>query len=283
MSGPARQSCIYTGWVRHRRFVPGEHHFTYPIFMAYLDLDELPHLLEKRWYSTVNFYNFAAFWRKDYFQTSKRIKQELLAGKKAPDSDLKKDVIEHVQDEAQARGVEIGDIKSVRLLTHLRYFNVIFNPVSFYYCYDEDEVLLAIVAEITNTPWEERHSYTLFPGWKDAETQYSQKGKQKHRFEFEKVFHVSPFNPMNMRYRWNFSQPDHKLFVHMDNLYHDADQTKHFDATLSMTRKPFSDFGRALIRYPLMTVSVAVGIYWQAFRLWLKKAPFYDHPDSRTS
>jgi len=297
VSANARYSCLYTGWVRHRRFLPVKHQFIYPIFMVYLDLDEMPELLNRRWFCTTDFFNIVAFWRKDYFQSSPRC----LARSKPYEGELKQDVIDFVTDDAQQQELSVPEISRVRMLTHLRYFNLIINPVTFYYCFDSDDGLQAIVAEITNTPWGERHSYVLHVGGDSDVMKHKHKGRNKHRFKFDKRFHVSPFNPMAMRYRWNFSEPDHALFVHMDNLMRSAEQhkyaegrgmpdeglshsdegghkEKHFDATLSLKRQSFNRLGRALIRYPFMTVSVAVGIYWQAFKLWLKKAPFYDHP-----
>lgn len=250
--------------------------------MAYLDLDEVPQIMQARWYCGYDKRHLVSFLRKDYFRAGARSAPSEEGGS----ASLKHDVIAAVESDAQQQGLTLAPIARVGLLTHLRLFNLLFNPVSFYYCYDGDDQLQAIVAEITNTPWGERHCYFLYPGQSSAHTAYQNKGNNRHRFEFAKHFHVSPFNPMNMDYRWVFSEPDHACRIHMDNLLQndsteagkDDAPVKHFDATLSLQRKPVGELGRTLIRYPFQCVSVITGIYWQAFRLWLKRSPFYDHP-----
>lgn len=278
MSEQIRYSCLYSGWVRHRRFRPLKHSFVYPLFMAYLDLDEVQDVMKSRWFCGFEKRNLVSFFRRDYFQSG----ADSQTAEMRQSASLKRDVIDAVNTDAQRQGITLQAITRVCLLTHLRMYNLLFNPVSIYYCYDRDDQLQAVVAEITNTPWGERHSYFLYPGQNSASTRYERKGNNRHRFEFEKCFHVSPFNPMNMDYRWVFSEPDHACRIHMDNLMqtanHQDEEDKHFDATLSLQRKPLNEFGRTLIRYPFMCVSVVTGIYWQALKLWLKRAPFYDHP-----
>jgi len=158
----------------------------------------------------------------------------------------------------------------IRILTHLRYFGLCYNPVSFYYCYSEDGKRVEhIVAEINNTPWDERFQYVLVP---------MDKSEKYHKFEFEKEFHISPFMPMNLRYKWGFNNPQDKLHVHMADF---LEGKKIFDVTLTLKRKEINakSLNGVLWRYPFMTLKVLLGIYWNAFILYRKKAVFYTHPD----
>ena len=159
------------------------------------------------------------------------------------------------------------------MLTQLRTFGYVFNPVTFYYCFSDDDELEAVVAEITNTPWNERHSYVL-----DARSSATAGGWMS--WEFDKEFHVSPFFDMDQQYLWRFQVPGEELGVHMTNI---EGGMPVFTAGLELQRKPFTSRAMALamLRHPLQTVAVHLAIYWQAARLWAKRAPFFTHPDKR--
>lgn len=252
------KSCIYTGWVRHRRFTPTQNSFRYRLFMMYLDLAELPQLFDPYWLWSARRPALAQFKRSDYHGDPSK-----------PLDTCIRDLVE--------KHTGTRPTGPVRLLTHLRYFGYCFNPVSFYYCFDaQDTAVETIVAEINNTPWDERHAYVL--PLKDGE----QAGAKTWRFRFGKTFHVSPFMPMDVEYDWRFTEPADGLHVHMENR---RENGLAFDATLHLARKPINSatLAGALVAYPAMTARVITLIYWQALRLALKRTPFFPHPQTAPS
>jgi DUF1365 family protein len=244
-------SSVYEGVVTHHRHAPHEHAFRYRMAQLFLDLDEVDEVFASRWLWSARGRNLAEFRRSDY-----------LGEPGVPLADA-------VRERARA-SLGYRPAGPVRVLTHLRYAGIVFNPVTFYYCYDVDgSTLQCVVAEITNTPWRERHSYVLAVD----------DGATGHVVDavFPKAFHVSPFMPMDRAYRWRFTCPGEELRVHMDVL---RDGEREFDAHLSLQRRELTgaSLARVLWRYPLMTAKVVGAIHLEALRLWLKRNPIHDHP-----
>lgn len=245
-------SFLYEGTLRHRRFTTPSRDFEYALFMVYLDLGELESVFSGRILWSTGWPNAAWFRRADYYG----------------DPNVPLDVA--IRDLVLERTGKRPD-GPIRLLTHLRYLGHGFNPVSFYYCFGTDgSAVETIVAEVSNTPWGERHMYVL------PETSNVSSGDDK-RYTFRKDFHVSPFLAMDMDYGWRFGIPGERLWVHMEN---HQKKERVFEATLSLRRRPITgiSLARVLLVYPAMTLKIALAIYFQALRLWLRRATFYPHP-----
>lgn len=244
-------SSLYFGKISHHRKSPKVHNLEYDVYMAHLFLDELPRVFSNRWLWSVNRPNFCNFQRSDYHRPEvnslDQAVRETLSG----------------QLEQKIKG-------RISILTHLRTFGYCFNPVTFYYLWEEDlSIPAAVMTEITNTPWGERYA-KCFRWEKSASSSRTQ-------HEFSKEFHVSPFIGMDVKYDWRFLNPQEKSHVDM---FLRQNGELFFSAHLRLKRKIINsaNLAWALIRFPFMTLQVAIAIYWNALLLWLKGCPFYSHP-----
>jgi len=273
---PRPASAVYEGWVRHRRFAPIEHEFRYRLFLMYLDLAELPQVLDPYPFFSARGRALARFRREDFMGDPAR-----------PLDECVREAVE------EATGATPSG--PVRLLAGLRCFGHSFNPVSFYYCFDPaGERVEAVVADVRNIPWGEGHPYVLARGERRGSVLAE---------DLDKTFHVSPLMGMDQTYAFRAGEPGERLAVHIESRpRRDMPESrpretaknrdiggssrsrhapKEFDATLSLRRHELSrrTLTTMLARYPAMSLQVVAKIYAQSLRLKLKGAPYHPHPE----
>jgi DUF1365 family protein len=250
-------SAVYEGTVRHRRFEPIEHEFSYRLFLMYLDLAELPRVLDPY-----------PLWSARRPAPARFSRQDFMGDPARPLAECARDAVE-----AKTGGRPAGP---VRLLAGLRYLGHSFNPVSFYYCFGEGgKRVEAVVADVENIPWGERHAYVVGRGAGTGPVL---------RDELDKSLHVSPLMGMDQTYAFRAGEPGERLAVHIESRPTTAEGGgKSFDATLSLRRRELSRplLARMLARYPAMSLQVVAKIYAQSLRLKLKGARYFPHPEGR--
>ena len=240
---------LYTGTLLHARYTPQTHQFRYKVFMPFMELESLQE-------ATAHL----PFWSTKRWAPARFVRRDFLGNENIALSEAVRQRI-YKETGDQQRG-------PIYLLANWRYFGYQNNPIAVYYCYDPaGDHLEYVVAEVTNTPWGERYSYVLKAPAEDAPL----------ATEFDKALHVSPFNPMDMTYRWYSNAPGDDLQIQIA-LFENGERI--FDAVLSLTGKPMtaSSARRAILSYPFMTLKVLAGIYWEALRLFLKGVSLHSHP-----
>ncbi|MAD76843.1 MAG: DUF1365 domain-containing protein [Rheinheimera sp.] len=242
---------VYCGVVGHKRFIPKPHGFHYTYHAYWLDCEALS--TESLSQVGINYEVFGAisYRRRDYLPGNNTLSAAV-----------------------QNKVRELGGVKpvvSVYLLTPLANWGYYFSPITLYYCYDSDGAFCYLLAEVSNTPWNERHYYL-----QKIDSQSSDPGFYQH----DKAFHVSPFNPMDMQYRWQIPAPASELYCSITNI---KAQQAVFSAWIKLKRVTLNNANRRriLIRHPWQNVQVMWRIYWQALKLFVKRVPLHQHPKSR--
>ncbi|TDF38637.1 DUF1365 domain-containing protein [Alteromonadaceae bacterium M269] len=237
------ESSLYQGTVTHSRFTPVKHQFDYKITLFWLKLSELEELNQRLSFFSSHSFAWARFKESDYFDTKDgSVEQRALAKMR------------------ELSGKELsGDIF---MLGQLRTLGLYFSPVNFYFLRPDGESHFShMLAEVSNTPWNQKHCYLV---------DMNEQGNN------DKVFHVSPFNPIDMQYQWTVKQPAQTFAMKLACIKNE----KHFEAGLALTKQALTNktLSSALFKVPSFTLKSLVGIYWQALKLFFKGAPVYTHP-----
>ncbi len=248
------KSALYKGTVLHRRLRPVGHLLSYKIFYLLIDLDEMDIVSKGIPFFSIGKRNLVAFMEKDFAD-------------KQP-GDLKQKIIKTVRSE----GVT-AEISAVRLLCIPRIFGYAFNPLSIYYCYDDQDQIVSIVYEVSNT-FGERHSYVFSVDGANT-------GKSLQH-SCRKEFYVSPFIPMNCEYNFSVLPPNEKIALSIRQLEAGAPL---LNASFVGSRESLSaaSLGKHLLKFPFNSVKVIAGIHWEALKLWIKGIKLVDRPADTSS
>ena len=279
-----KNSYLYYGTVKHTRLKGGAiHHFQYPICFSFLDIDELNLLGWAYW----PVFKLNSPW---FTFSSLENKHHLI---QLPSDNQVFDLPSRVRTFVAEQTKNKRIVQSISLLTHLTYFGYCFNPISLYYInYDDVSKIKkdtdstfqeSIIAEVSNTPWIEQHSYMLDENVGNCDVKRDKSDNKNSTFEatWLKLFHVSPFMEMDYKYNFQFSRPEQVIWVR-SKLIKLATKEIWFTANFEMDRIAFTPVNilYILLFYPLHTRIIQILIHWEAVRLALKGVPTFSHPNN---
>ena len=236
-------SSIYNGSVIHKRFKPKKHFFKYKVFSLFLDLSELKELNNKLNFFSLNKFNLISFYEKDH-------------GERDGSS-----ILDWVKNNLRSNNIITDNIK-VKLLCYPRILGYVFNPLSIFFVYDNDENLISILYEVKNT-FGEQHTYV-----------FKIEGENKLiQNNCSKKFHVSPFIEMDCNYFFRILNPGDKLSVIIDQYDQEG---KILFASQDGVRSDLTNKNlmNSYLKHPLMTFKIISAIHFEAFKLWIKGIKF---------
>lgn len=250
------KSAFYIGHVFHKRLFPKEHEFTYPLYMNFLDLDEVASLHRTYWWFSCQRWAPLQLKVSDYFR------HESPPSASTPDSGLL--LKSHAIAVAESLGAQVSNINRVCVLAQLRCFGIYFSPINFFFLYENDTAKY-LVAEVSNTPWNKSHCYLI---------------DLMELKPIEKAFHVSPFMDLDMEYRWQVKVPTSSTHITIQSW-----REQHlFTAAFAATRYEINakKITAVFLRWPIVSLTIVKAIYWQALKLYLKRIPFVPYQTKTT-
>lgn len=260
-------SSLYECQVMHARFVPRRHQFLYRIFLFAIDLDELPMISRRIAPFSVNRRNIYSFREDDFFPTGERLHNDSRSrptGTTTPNTESAASLKDRVIAYAAADGVDIAAGRVV-LVTLPRVLGYLFNPVSFYFCYDRSGAPVIAIAEVTNT-FGEIKSYFLGPDTRAANGDF--------RIRVPKHFYVSPYSDVDVAFDFTLRNPGSRLSIQIDDYIGSA---RSLTSTLTGVRRELTSARLAwfTLKYPLITLRVIALIHWHALLLRCKRVPWF--------
>lgn len=248
---------VASAQIRHRRYLPKAHEFSAQLTYLWFDPDQIKTFTQKSWLWSSSRWNFLTLDERDFLDMEcgsirQKISRLLI----------------------KQENYRLTHADAIRVLALPRTLGFRFNSVVFYLVFDATEQPVFVFSEITNTPWNERKVY-IHDCRKNAVVHAPYRS---HQFNFQKDFHVSPFMPMALDYRWRFSFSEQQNVIHMQLFEQNVLQ---FDATMNFSLQKITVPSQQH-RYAVFKVfepfKMVMGIYLNAFRLWKKKIPFYPNP-----
>jgi DUF1365 family protein len=253
--------------ILHDRFIPRRHRFLYRVFMLAVDLDELDLMAKRSRLLRVNRGGIFSFQESDFLKTNQPVhnpsEESSVNTQPVPQADESVPLKKRVIDFLQARGVS-DEVRRIELIAMPRVAGYLFNPVSFYFCYDTEDRPVAAIAEVTNTFGEMKPFILDRECWESG----------AFRLREPKHFYVSPFSDVDVEFDFKLRPVDDKLALQIDD---HADGKRTLMSLLTGNARPLRDATLLwfMFKYPFLTLKVIAAIHWQAILLYLKKIPCF--------
>ncbi len=284
-------SCLYECHVMHARFAPRTHSFLYRIFLFAIDLDELESLHRKHAIFSLNRRNLYSFRDRDFLPTGEPLHNSTAPSPAQPRSETQ-NLKSRVHAHAATRGIDLTGGRVI-LVTLPRVLGYLFNPVSFYFCYDRHGAPACAIAEVTNT-FKEMKPYFLGPETRSQPAEVRNQNptskappspalltpdlssvtSASFRVRVPKNFYVSPYSDVDVAFDFTLRTPGDRLSIQIDDY---VGENRMLTSTLTGPRRELTTARLAwfTLKYPALTLRIIALIHWQAFRLWLKRVPWF--------